>query len=243
MAETPSGYKKKVIPTSDSTLLEEEFIGEERIIRTKICKVCKKPFTEDEQAVVCDGCRHYCHVEHSSKYQMRVYDHVCLVDMLGVSKQAYKVLYGISHGYGNRQMRNAAKLQSSELGFIVTDLKKAGLVREKLFFFTEITYKAHESLPILDEIYSKEKDVEAYVGELAGGSSGPGGIRLPSISSGRLMFVILSVGIIVMALIIGGAILSAMRTLNASSSLTAIVWILVMLGAVFVIYKLKGWFD
>lgn len=238
-------YEKKTIPTSDSTLPEETAIDGKEVFHVWICKVCKKPFAENEEKLVCEKCKHYCHAEHSSKYQMKVYDHLCLVDELGVSKQSYKILYGIAHGYSTWKMQKVSKLSSNEVGFIVTDLKKAGLVKGKLLFWTETTYKAHEVLPILEEIYGKEKDVESFVNELAGGSSGFGGIGIPGmhVSSKMVMFGILSVGILAIALIISGAVLSAMREIHSPSSLIVIVWILLMLGAVFLIYKLRWLAD
>jgi hypothetical protein len=235
-------YIQKKIPTSDSTLPEYEVVGKEEIFHIWVCKVCKKPFAENQEKVVCEKCSHYCHAEHSGRYQTRVLDHLCLADEIGVNKQSYKVLYGISHGNSNRRIQNATKLQPNELGFIITDLRKAGLVRNKLLFFTETTYKAHECLPVLEEIYSKEKDVEEYVAQLAGGSSGIH-VGLPSISSRSIVFAIFSLGIIVIALIVGGAVLSLMRSAYAPSGLTAIVWILVMLAAIYAIYKLRRLFT
>jgi len=237
-------YEKKTIPTSDSTLPEETAIDGKEVFHVWICKVCKKPFAENEEKLVCEKCKHYCHAEHSSKYQMKVYDHLCLVDELGVSKQSYKILYGIAHGYSTWKMQKVSKLSSNEVGFIVTDLKKAGLVKGKLLFWTETTYKAHEVLPILEEIYGKEKDVESFVSELACGSSVLG-IKSPSmhVSSKMVMFGILAVGIFAIALIINGAILSTMRSMHAPAGLITIVWILLMLGAVFLIYKLRWLLD
>jgi len=58
-----------------------------------------------------------------------------------------------------------------------------------------------------------------------------------------VMFGILAVGIFAIALIINGAILSTMRSMHAPAGLITIVWILLMLGAAFLIYKLRWLLD
>mgnify|MGYP007084791870 CR=1 FL=1 len=63
------------------------------------------------------------------------------------------------------------------------------------------------------------------------------------VSSKMVMFGILSVGILAIALIISGAVLSAMREIHSPPGLIVIVWILLMLGAVFLIYKLRWLAD
>lgn len=236
-------YIQEKIPTSDSTLPEYEVVGKKEIFRIWVCKVCKEPFAENEGKVVCEKCRHYCHAEHSSKYQMRVYDHLCLVDELGVNKQSFKVLYGIAHGWGNGRIRDATKLSSSELNFVMTDLRKAGLIRNRLFFWTEITYKAHEMLPTLEEMYGGEKDVEDFKGSL--GADSASGFKLPSLrtSPSKVMFAVVAIGILAIMLIVVSSALSAMREFNLPSSVVVIVWILLLMLTIYIIYKIRGLFG
>jgi hypothetical protein len=167
LAEIATGYKKQVIPTSDSTLLQEEGIVAEEIFL--VCKVCKKPFAENEEKLLCEKCKHYSHVEHSAKYHMKVYDHICLIDEIGVSRQSYVVLHGIAGSYSSRQIMDVVKLRPDELGLTIADLKKAGLVRRK-FFSTEITRRALEVLPVLEKIYCSEPGVRNLIDQLGGPS-------------------------------------------------------------------------
>ena len=243
MTEIGKGLKVKRIPDSDSTHLSKEFVGEEQILRIPICKVCRKPFSEGEVQVVCDVCKHYCHDEHSARYHMTVYDHLCLVKELKVDKKSYLVLHAIAHERSKGQIKGVLKLQSDELDATIMELKAAGLVREKLFS-TGITYKASEVLPLLEEVYSSEKDVQTQTAALGVPSSGHM-LKIPGIpvTSGRVMFGILAVGALVIMIFIQSAVNSALRFMRAPAELIVIVWILILLGTCYVIYIMKGWFD
>jgi hypothetical protein len=222
--------------TSDSTLPEEEdMLPKERIIRIPICKVCKQPFGETQEKVICDNCKHYCHVEHSSRYELKTYDHLCLVDMIGVDKRSYKVLYGLIKGYSRNAIRKAARLSSEELRLAITDLKQHALVRQKILGL-ELTYKTQEILPVLDSIYGNEADVNAFTSELAGHSAIGFSLPFIGISSSRIMFAIIAVGIVAIMLVVDSSVLAFMRVMMFPSAVIVIVWILILLATAYLIY-------
>ena len=229
-------FTERKEPTSDSTLpAEETTLGKERIIRIPICKVCKQPFSDTQEKVICENCKHYCHVEHSTRYELKTYDHLCLVEMIGVDKRSYKVLYGLVKGYSRNAIRRAARLSSDELKFAITDLKKHDFIRQKILGL-ETTYKTQEILPILESIYGKEADVDTFVRELAGGSAIGFSLPLVGISSSRIMFAIIALCIVAIMLVVDSSVLVFMRAMMFPSAVIVIVWILILLFTAFLIY-------
>lgn len=219
--------------SSDSTLPQEEIIGKEDIIRIPICKVCKQPFSDTQEKVVCDNCKHYCHAEHSSRYLMKTLDHLCIVDASGIDKLSFMVLHGIANGYSKASIGKAAALSSQELDDAIAKLRQAGFVRRKLLFSIESTYHGREILPVLEEVY-KEKDVEAYKGGLA--SRGSVGFSFPHISSSKLMFVITAIAAVAIMLVVDSSVLAFMRAMMFSSAVIVIVWILILLATAYLVY-------
>jgi len=159
------GYRIRKIPSSDSTVPEEEFEGAENRVAVKICKVCKQPLTDTASIIICAECGHYAHSEHSHNYQMAPYCNLCIIQSTKVDKRAFKVLYGMMLKFKGYKIKKAAHFNEAEYNQLKQQLIDAGILEEKkILILTWLvpTSFAHEVYPTLEEIYKDEKDVSDF---------------------------------------------------------------------------------
>lgn len=165
-----SDFRTRKVPTSDSEVPDSQISRDGETIAVRICKVCKQPLIEGEKYIVCGSCGHYAHAEHSQNYNMAPHDNLCVVELIGVSKRSYKLLYGLMKKRKLSRIRKAAAFSDSEFNQIRAELIQAKLLVSKSSFGVinklKVTSLALEVSPMLEDIYSNEKDVHAFVLEL-----------------------------------------------------------------------------
>ncbi len=158
-------FRVKKIPTTRPDVPEEEITSSEQRLAVRICNVCKQEFTEEEKPLICAKCGQYCHAEHSNKLDMAPHCNVCIIETVGVSKLGFKLLHALMSGYKKSRIKKALKLSEQGFELATSELMLSEMVSEKRFLIFEkhdITSKALELFPILDEIYGNEKDVELF---------------------------------------------------------------------------------
>jgi len=207
MSKVPSwkSFRIRKIHSSNPDVPEEDVRDNEEIVHVSICKVCSRAFSDTEIPVICARCGHYAHAECSNRFQMTVWDNLCIIETIGVDKRAFKVLYGLIKGYRKSRIRKAAAFSKSEIEDIVTSLVRSNfLSRKKFLFFNidEITYQAHEVFPVLENIYCNEEDVQAYIQELETQSFGFsfGFDIMLELTLGLVLFGMLSIGFLMIML-------------------------------------------
>ncbi len=239
-------YRKRNIPTSDPSIPEEEVKESDDIVRTRICKVCRKELAETE-AVTCEKCGHYCHAECSSKFEITTYCNLCIIKEAGTNKRSFKALYGLMKGYKQGQIEKAAKFTSTEFKHVKTDLVRSDFLRIKrmlCFDLCEITYRANEMFPILEEIYSKEKDVQKFISELETQKSTLG-FKLPSIkvTPGTVLFGMLALVALLIMMALAARILSFMQYFGFPGDAQLIFSLFMLFVTLWLVFKIKGWFG
>lgn len=163
-------FKTVKVPTSDPSFPESEIKDEVEYVALRICKVCHKALIDDiNPGTVCTRCGQYAHADCSNTYKMTPHCNLCIVELSGVSKQAFKVLYGLMNGYDISRIKKAGKFSGDMMMLAQKELELAEMVEEKRFLFfkkLELTSKAQEFYPSLESIYSREKDLELFKSEL-----------------------------------------------------------------------------
>jgi len=240
-------FVKKKITTSDSRTLEEELGAKGKVVYEHVCKVCKKPFSETEEQIICDKCKHYAHTDCSARYQNEIWDHLCIIEDMGMDKSAFKVLYGLKRGYRKRQIEKAAGFTGNEVDFVITKLAKAGFILHKRLLVVdsyEVTYKGNEAFPILEDIYSEEKDVVEFAEDLAARGSSLGFGFLPNVElrAGVIIFLVVVVGAVIALQVVLSRILWWMHYLRIGMDVQFAVQALALILLAVLLYKLKGFF-
>ena len=246
----PSNWEKfrvKKKPTSDSNEPEEDITEDAETIYTKMCKVCRKAFSETETPLVCARCGHYVHAECSNTFEMATYDNLCIIEATGVDKRAFKVLYGFVHGYRSGRIRKAARFSKSEMENIVAGLVRTGYLQHKkllVFDVYETTYKAHELSPLLEDIYGKERDVQIYMSELVTAGTGIG-FSFPKfeLNLGLIFFGILTTGFLVIMTAVASRVLYYIHLFRLGGDVDLVFTGFMIVVSSIVLYKLKKMFE
>lgn len=167
MDETPN-WRTKRIPTSDPNVAEKEIRNQEMIKRETFCVVCRHVFNDTEKRIICYNCLQYAHVECSNRLENKVHCNLCIIKETGITKQLYKYLYGLLKDYKEKLIRKAGKFTKQELNEIRSKLLQLQLVTQTWFLLKkyEVTSKTQELLPMFEDIYGKEKDVQEFIGRL-----------------------------------------------------------------------------
>jgi len=165
-----SNFKIRKIYSSDSKVPEEELEGNENKVVVKICKVCKQPLAETASIIICAGCGHYAHTEHSHMFQMAPHCNLCIIQITKVDKRMFKVLCGLMLEFNEYVLKKAARFSDMEFNEAKRQLILSRLVEQKNYLLIlrklRPTYTAHEVYPVLEEIYRQEPDVDAFIGNL-----------------------------------------------------------------------------
>jgi len=194
MSGIPSweGFRVKKVPTSDSKSPKQEVGDREQTVYVEVCKICRKPLAEN--LIVCSRCGHYVCEEHCKIYQMATLCHLCIVEIAGVDKRCFKVLYGFVHEYGKRRIKKAGKFTDAEFESVLSKLATAKMIERKsflgLFEMIDATSLALETMPVLESIYDNEleTDVGDFIYKLGQSGALLGNIGKISITPKAMLF-------------------------------------------------------